>query len=576
MNSKYSTFKVLKRIINHLDRERNNDIKAVLVLSVFNSISELISIAILIPFISFFINPKNNLFKELFENFIGFSVDINQSQIFQIISLAFISVVLISGYIKFKYIKLSNALTDNISSDFRIKIFRFLLEQEYSYYFKYGSNELISNLSQKTGSFTSIIFSSINIINSVLISSAIILILILNEPFYTPIIITSISIFYFTVYKIRSSKVFNKGKVINLNQNFLIDVFQNAVGYLPEILIYNLKNFFSRKFISSSKSTAQSESKIRTISMTPKIYLETSIIIFVIIILNFFGLNERTLETNFAYLAILAYGTQKCLPLVNNAYLLSITFKASLPNVVGLLDILDRRKKNNIIINDQKFITFDHSIKLKDVSFKFEKNLPYILKNFNLEIKKGEKIFIKGETGVGKSTLLNIIAGLFYPTNGKIIIDKFEIDNDNLKNWQKKISIVPQTIFLNDSTILENIAISEMLEDIDIQRVKLAAKIAQIDNFINTLPKKYYQKVGERGLRLSGGQRQRIAIARAIYKQPELMLLDEPTNGLDYETEKLLIQSIMNIKSKTTIVMISHNDLFSKYFDKIISLKKVK
>ena len=219
---------------------------------------------------------------------------------------------------------------------------------------------------------------------------------------------------------------------------------------------------------------------------------------------------------------------------------------------------------------------FNDSIKIDKISFNYEENQAFILKNFDFEIKKGEKIVIKGETGSGKSTLVNIISGLFKPTKGKILVDGILINSENLKNWQKNISIVPQTVFLNDSTILENIAIAETEDEINLEKVKNSAKIAHIDEFINSLPNNYHQRVGERGVILSGGQRQRIGIARALYRGSNLIILDEPTNALDYETETLVMDSITNLSKEITLIMISHSNSSLKYFDKIIDLDKLK
>ena len=574
--NKISSFDILKRVIPHLSSERKTDIKIVIILSFLVSFAESISIAMLIPFISFFINPENYLFNNFLSSFLGYLNIEGRKEILSFVSITFILIVVLGGFIKLKYIKFSNHLTDNITSDFQIKIFQFLINQDYSYHFKYGTNEIMSNLAQKTGSFTSVIFSAINIFNSSLIMFGIICILIFNEPFYTPIIIFSILAFFYLIFKIRSSTVLKKGQIINLNKNFMIDIFQNSVGYFPEIIIYNLKKFFLRTLSKASINTAKSSAEIRSISMTPRIYLEMFVIILVIMLINFSGLTERNLETNISYLAILAFGAQKCLPLINNIYLLSINFKGSIPTINDFLNILDR--ENNIEDDKKTFnsLPFNDSIKIDKISFNYEENQAFILKNFDFEIKKGEKIVIKGETGSGKSTLVNIISGLFKPTKGKILVDGISINSENLKNWQKNISIVPQIVFLNDSTILENIAIAETEDEINLEKVKNSAKIAHIDEFINSLPNNYHQRVGERGVRLSGGQRQRIGIARALYRGSNLIILDEPTNALDYETETLVMDSITNLSKEITLIMISHSNSSLKYFDKIIDLDKLK
>ena len=255
---------------------------------------------------------------------------------------------------------------------------------------------------------------------------------------------------------------------------------------------------------------------------------------------------------------------------------MSINFKGATPICNSFLDILDREKNNKIKNQEYVKLKFEQKIRLENISFKYDKNLPNILSKFNFNIMKGDKVAIKGKTGSGKTTLANIISGLFNPSEGSISVDDVRINSDNLQNWQKNIAIVPQTVFLNDATVLENIAIALNIDSIDLKKAKSSAIAAQIDAFIETLPNKYEEKVGERGVRLSGGQRQRMGIARALYRDAKVIILDEPTNALDIETEKLVMDSISKLGKDITLIMISHSDTSLKYFDKIIDLDKYK
>ena len=318
---KISSLDILKRTLHQLSAERKKDLKYTIILSIFVSLSESISIAMLIPFISFFINPDNYLFNSFFNSFFNFLNITEKNHILLFVSLSFILIVILSGFIKIKYTKFSNNLVGTITSDFRKKIFKFFIDQDFSYHFKYGTNEIMSNLAQKTEAFYGLFFSVINILNSLLITIAIFIILIFNEPFYTPVILITIFLFFYSIFKIKSSSVIKKGQNISSNQNFLVDIFQNSVGYFPEIIIYNLKSFFLVTLSKASDTVSRSDAEIRTISLTPRIYLETFIIVFVVLLINFSGLSERSLDANISYLAILAFGAHKCLPSVNNIYI---------------------------------------------------------------------------------------------------------------------------------------------------------------------------------------------------------------------------------------------------------------
>lgn len=570
-----SSINILKKIFNFLDNKRKRELKLVSFFSVLSSLAESISVALLIPFISFFIKPETYVFNNFF-NFIFEFLQINTKEDILIsVTIFFVLMIIVSGIIRVFYIRFSNKVTDRITSDFRIKIFNFLVSQEYSYYFKHGSQEIMSNITQKTDSFSGVVFNSINIFNAVLTSLAIVIVLTINEPVYTPIIILTILIFFYLVYKVKSSFVFHKGQNLNIYQNNIIDIFDNAVGYLPEIIIYNLRSFFSQLFIKTSEGIAKSSSEIRTIGQTPRIYLETFSLTFIVLLIFFSNFSNKVIEDNIAYLALLAFGAQKTLPLVNSIYNLSINLKSSIPIVSSFLKILENDTSIKQIEDENlqyKKINFDKQLEIKNLSFRYNQDSPKILENFSLIIKKGQKTAIKGKTGSGKSTLANLISGLLVQDEGKLIVDGIEINKDNIQNWQKNISVVPQYVFLNDSTILENIAIGFDHNKIDFKRVKESAKIAQISDYIENLPNQYQERVGEKGIRLSGGQRQRIGIARAIYRGANLIILDEPTNALDAETEKLVLESISNLGEKVTLIVISHSNNLLDYFDQIIDL----
>ena len=187
-------------------------------------------------------------------------------------------------------------------------------------------------------------------------------------------------------------------------------------------------------------------------------------------------------------------------------------------------------------------------ISLNNLFFQYSADSPEIIKNANLEILKGERIGIVGKTGSGKSSLIDLIIGLNYATKGNILIDGLSLyDKDfpeRIIDWRRKISHVPQNIFLSDATIEENIAFGVDTKHINFKKVKEAAREAMIDDFINKQPLRYKSMVGENGIKLSGGQRQRIAIARALYKNSELIVFDEATSALDFETEKKIMETI--------------------------------
>ena len=237
-----------------------------------------------------------------------------------------------------------------------------------------------------------------------------------------------------------------------------------------------------------------------------------------------------------------------------------------------MLNLLNQPLPNNTSQDLINLMPFKQEVVFKDLSFRYTKDTPWILKNLNLSFKKGETIGFIGVTGSGKSTLLDILMGLLTPTSGELLIDGVTITQENRGAWQAHISHVPQSIYLADSTIQENIAFGVELEQIKKSRVSQVAQQAQIAEMINNLKNKYKAFVGERGVQLSGGQRQRIGIARALYKDSDVLIFDEATSALDNQTERKIMQQIEQLKVNQTIFIIAHRLTTLKQCDRIIRI----
>jgi ATP-binding cassette subfamily B protein len=237
------------------------------------------------------------------------------------------------------------------------------------------------------------------------------------------------------------------------------------------------------------------------------------------------------------------------------------------------LDLLEQEYSIPPSKRDSEKLQFSKSIILKDISFNYQGTFNPVLKRINLKINKGDRIGFIGSTGCGKSTLLDLIMGLLIPSQGKILVDDVEITKDNINSWQSHIAHVPQSIFLADSTIIENIAFGIDKEKIELDNVVLASQKAEIADSIETWPLGYNSLIGERGVRLSGGQRQRIGIARALYKNADLIILDEATSALDNFTENEIIKSIDKLDKDLTIIMVAHRITTLRNCNRIFKLE---
>jgi ATP-binding cassette subfamily B protein len=283
---------------------------------------------------------------------------------------------------------------------------------------------------------------------------------------------------------------------------------------------------------------------------------------------------EGGVTTVIPILGALALGAQRLLPALQQVYSSYSTIRGVEVSLKDVLDLLNQPLPEYVGQPPSALIPFEREIQLKNLSFGYTKDTSLVLKNINLCIAKGERIGFMGVTGSGKSTLLDIVMGLLQPTDGKLTIDQKPINSQNRRAWQAHIAHVPQNVYLSDSTIEENIAFGVSKEKIDRQRVKKAAKQAQIGELIEEWKDGYQTLVGERGIRLSGGQRQRISIARALYKKADVLIFDEATSALDNETEQAVMEAIKGLGEKLTILIIAHRLTTLKGCDRVVKLNK--
>ena len=271
-------------------------------------------------------------------------------------------------------------------------------------------------------------------------------------------------------------------------------------------------------------------------------------------------------------LGIFALGAQRLLPVLQQAYASWANILGSQASLQDAIELLDQPMPDYIDQASDQKLPFKYHINIRSLDFRYSPHMPYIFRNLNLKISKGSRVGFVGPTGCGKSTLLDIVMGLLNPIKGEIEIDGLTICASNKRAWQAHIAHVPQVIFLSDTTIEENIAFGVPKDKIDRNLVREVAKQAQINDLIESWLHKYNTFVGERGIRLSGGQRQRIGIARALYKQADVIIFDEATSALDSETESTVMEAIEVLGEHLTVLIIAHRVTTLKQCTQIVEL----
>lgn len=329
---------------------------------------------------------------------------------------------------------------------------------------------------------------------------------------------------------------------------------------------------FSKPSLSYLRARAMSLS----LEVMPRYFLESIAFGGIVLIVLYLLAVKHSFEQAIPLLALYAFAGYRLMPILQRVYRCIVLIRTNTPRLNILYDALTSEEGEAVASNIESALPFRRDIVLTDLSFQYEESVDNVIDSLNLSIKHNTTIGFVGSTGAGKTTVIDIILGLLSPTKGSLSVDGVTVDATNIRAWQKNVGYVPQVIFLTDESISRNIAFGIAYEKIDMHRVRQAAKLANLDEFVMGLPEQYDTVVGERGVRLSGGQRQRIGIARALYRDPQLLVLDEATSALDNATEENILDAITSLSHQKTVVMIAHRLTTIKTCDVIYVMDKGK
>jgi ABC-type multidrug transport system fused ATPase/permease subunit len=343
-----------------------------------------------------------------------------------------------------------------------------------------------------------------------------------------------------------------------------------------EIIVFNKKDFFKAGFEKELKRFTKAAGDLYTINVfSPKIVETAAVItIFCIFILGY--LFNRNLGELAQFLIVFAIAAYRIIPSINKL-VLSFNYIKSSTYVFECFEKsdFDVEINKNSATQSESSLSFKNEIQIKNLSFAFPNQKEKVLNDINLNIQKSKTIGIIGQSGSGKTTLLNILLRLYEEQEGGILIDNTKVTRNNLQEWYRLVSYVPQNTTLLDGTILQNIAFGIEEQKTNSALLQNAIEKSLLKSFVESLPKGVHTQIGEKGIKISGGQRQRIGIARALYHGGEILIFDEATSALDYETESMVTESIDNLSQKTdlTVIIVAHRMQTLKYCDEIYKLE---
>ncbi|MEM9149509.1 MAG: ATP-binding cassette domain-containing protein [Cyanobacteria bacterium P01_F01_bin.3] len=388
----------------------------------------------------------------------------------------------------------------------------------------------------------------------------------------------------FLIFARVSRRIRGWGQIKSNSQAGMIRSINHGLGGLKETKVLGCEEYFERDLRDYSRQFSEASTLVDSLQLTPKVAIETVLVVFLILFVLLSQLVlGRTLEELTAVMGVFAVASIRMIPassqILNSvgrmramSYALDMLYK-DLKEIEAYNMQTERLLPSVEAQSTQQLASqFEQSVRLKDITFFYPRTDEPAISNLSIDIRKGESIALVGKSGSGKTTLVDIILGLLQPSAGDILLDGQSVYKD-LRAWQNLLGYIPQSIFLTDESIAQNIAFGIPADEIDYDRVAMAVKAAQLEDLIEQLPEGLETMVGERGMRISGGQRQRVGIARALYYGREILVLDEATSALDSETEKLVSDAINSLAGEKTLIIIAHRVSTIEHCDRVYRLE---
>jgi len=571
------TLKLINKFF--LNKEQKKNILYFFLYSLIIPFLEILSIGTLSMLILLFIDFENSIKLIPIISLQEFFLQFNKILLLKISAFLVFFAVLVKNLVIFLYYYFEKKITKDLVINHSATLFKKHINLPYAFHVNLNSEEVQNDILHQSKNISTYIFSTVVLIKDTMISFVFMSTLLIVN-FKASLIIILLAIFTGFLFQVLTEKkIKNIGNKVRLLLGSQIKIAQAASSGIKSIILFTKKDFFQKKFETALEKKENMQIVYEMLQKIPRLLLEVLFILLIvlILILSFNDLNNS--KSFLPYLVFLTLVSIRLIPIFSNISVILSSLKYFKPIINAIITNFNKYSDNipseqNSEVNDLKF-TLD-KILVKDLSFSYSNNKKLILENINLQFEKNKIYCLVGETGCGKSTLMDILLGLLRPNEGKLIINnKIEL-NQNNDYWFGKISYVPQEPFLLNETFKNNICFAMDDDLISNQKFLDAVRLSCLEDVNNQLKLNEDYNIGERGLKLSGGQRQRIGIARALYTDKSFIALDEATSALDIATEEKILKNLHSIKKDKILILITHREQTIKNCDEIISLKNGK
>lgn len=563
---------ILRRFFAQLSRRRRLQLAGLLVLMLFGAVAELVTIGAVVPFISLLARPEAAAeLPVLGELFSAIGWRDTQSLAFPM-TLAFLGIVVVATFVRLVLTYASNRVIFGIGYDISVQLYRTILDQPYSYHIERNSSEVVSAVTKAQLLLGTLLRPLMQGLTAIAVGLGILVALLIVDAATA---LTAGLVFgglYFIIISLFRNRLRTNSVTISRAQDLRVKSIQEGLGGIRDVILDASQRHYARIFAQADQRLRKAQATNAFLGQGPRYVVEMFGIMLIVGLAFTLSQQPDGLVAALPVLGALALGAVRLLPLIQQIYQGWASFSGNfgvLEDVLGLLDLPRAAKLRQQV----ERLPFESKIELRGIRFAYAAGAP-VIQDLDLVIQKGSRVGIIGQTGSGKSTLIDLIMGLLEPTGGRILVDTQLLDQANRPRWQNRISHVPQHIYLADASVAENIALGVPVDQIDHERVRHAAGLAQVADFIENHRQDYDTRVGERGVQLSGGQRQRIGIARALYRDADVLVFDEASSALDMETETAVMDAVGRLGRELTILIIAHRVQTLRECDMIVRLEE--
>jgi ATP-binding cassette subfamily B protein len=534
---------------------------------------EMISLGSVLPFIGVLVAP-DRIFEYQFAANMAQGLGIaTPDQLVLPLTIVFAAAALIAGVIRILLLWLSSRIAFASGAEISVEVYRRTLYQPYWVHVARNSSEVISGITGKVASAAGVAYHLLSLVSSTILLAVITIALVAINPAVAMVAFIGFGVSYALITWIARRQLHINSQIIASEQTQIVKSLQEGLGGIRDVLLDGTQSVYCDIYAKADHRFRRAQGNSTFISQSPRYVLEAIGMALIAALAYSFSREGGGVAIALPILGVFALGAQRLLPALQQIYSSWASIAVSQASLADILALLDQPMPSELLEPAPKPLIIQNMIRFDAVSFRYSDDSPWVLNGFSMIIPRGSRVGFVGSTGSGKSTTLDLLMGLLMPTRGQILIDEQPLASNCIRAWQRTIAHVPQTIYLSDSTMAENIAFGVPFDDIDFDRVQIVARQAQISDFIESSSRGYQTYVGERGMRLSGGQRQRIGIARALYKEASVLVFDEATSALDSATEQSVMDAIEGLSSDLTILIIAHRLSTVERCDSIIELE---